>query len=314
MSTVHSPIIDGGLGEEVLRRTVLVKVRLGRPGVRRRIDRRTVRSLVQEPTTDIAMLYVAKDLLDSPELDAVARYDAEIRRYLTSRCLPSFFEGGKYLVPIADLEEIDRRLEYMQGRRAQLVEHFLAAYGQRVEEARGRLGVLFRPDDYPSEESIRQMFAFEIAYLAFSVPEVLHQISHAIYQRERQRIAQQIESVGEECRAYLRAGFAELVAHMLDRLTPDVEGKPKIFHRTSVERLLDFLRTFSSRNVTDDRELEALVTQARSLLAGVSVDVMRDNSVVREQIRQGFEQIKAGLDPLVTDAPIRRFDFPREMR
>jgi phage tail tube protein FII len=114
----------------------------------------------------------------------------------------------------------------------------------------------------------------------------------------------------------MRAEMAELVAHMADKLKPDAKGKPKIFRDTivgngekSYGNITDFLATFEARNVTDDKELAALVKQAKGLLKGVDADSLRDDEKTKARVAKGMQAIKSTLDGMVTEKPNRSFQF-----
>src|SRR5579864_3568077 len=47
-----------------------------------------------EVDADKKLLRVTKQLLDSPELEAIKALDREVTAYINSRCLPSMFRGG----------------------------------------------------------------------------------------------------------------------------------------------------------------------------------------------------------------------------
>lgn len=90
-SMATAPIIDlQAPDEDLARKTVFVKLRLGLPGNSRKISSSQI-----EVDADKALVKASKLLLNSCELEAVRRLDGKIRRYLYSICLP--FEPGIHL-------------------------------------------------------------------------------------------------------------------------------------------------------------------------------------------------------------------------
>ena len=106
----------------------------------------------------------SKNLLDSPELQAIRSLDGDVRRYLYDTCLP--FEVGIHLLPLGLLETVDEKLHEFTEKRSVLVAVFLAAYPRLCQEAAGRLRTLHNPADYPPVEEVRSRFTFTLLMAA----------------------------------------------------------------------------------------------------------------------------------------------------
>ena len=104
----------------------------------------------------------------------------------------------------------------------------------------------------------------------------------------------------------LRQEFAECVNHMVERLSSDPEGKPKVFKNCMVEKVQAFLDSFQGRNLFQDDELAGLVQKARSVLHGVDPDNIREDSWLKQRIAEQMSKVKATLDEAITDVPRRK--------
>lgn len=288
-------------GSQIPERTLCLVLDLKRPGNHRRVSTSQV-----EVDADRDVVRVSKQLLSAPELLAIEHFDAKIRRYVNSFCLPSLLRGGVFLLPLGLVERVDLRLEELHTERSALVETFLATYPDLVTAARAQLRGLFNPDDYPEVSSMGAAFSFSWRYVSFRVPETLAAIDRSIFAREREKASRQWSEAAGIIQNLLRANMAELVSHMTDRLTPASDGKPKVFRNTAVSNLTEFLKTFEARNVTDDRELTAIVDRARQLLDGVEPENLRRSDDIRETVRSGFAEINRSLDSMITNRPARR--------
>src|ERR1035437_1147093 len=83
------PILDiQEPGTDLAKKTVFIKVHLGLLGNSRKVSSSQV-----EVDADKALIHAAKNLLDSPELQAIRSLDGDVRRYLYDTCLP--FEVGR---------------------------------------------------------------------------------------------------------------------------------------------------------------------------------------------------------------------------
>ena len=106
----------------------------------------------------------------------------------------------------------------------------------------------------------------------------------------------------EEIRDGLRLTFKELVDALVDKLTPKPDGTRKKL--VGVDRLLEFLDTFSKKDVADDEQLRGLVEEVRGLLNGISK--LRKDQGLRELVQERMQSVKVVLDTLVEDAPARQ--------
>jgi hypothetical protein len=292
-------------GVDLARKTVCIKVRLSRMGNTRQVSTSHI-----EADADKDLLRVSKHLVDSAELKAIGRFDGEIRRYLYNICLP--FEIGIHLLPIAALEHVEQRLRQFAVDRTELVKAFLAAYPSLCVDAAKRLRGLYNPTDYPSGEDVAREFGFSWQYVSFGVPDQLKGISQEVWEQEREKAAQRLAEASSEIQQVLRETMAKLIQHMADRLKTGDDDKPLRFKESTVSNLVEFLANFEFRNVTDDTELQKLVTEARGLLQGINADDLRTTGALRTKVQQGMAGIAAQLDTMLMRAGGRKFRFDEE--
>ncbi len=148
--------------------------------------------------------------------------------------------------------------------------------------------------------------------MSFGVPDQLKGISQEVWEQERDKAAQRMAEASSEIQQVLRQSMADLVAHMADRLKDGADGKPLKFKQSTVSNLVEFLSNFSFRNVTDDRQLQDLVSRARDLLQGVAADDLRTNGDMRTRVRQGISALAADLDGMLVKAGGRKMRLGEE--
>ena len=289
-------------GTALARKTVFIKLHLGLLGNSRKVSSSQV-----EVDADKALIRVSKNLLDSPELQAIRSLDGDIRRYLYDTCLP--FDVGIHLLPLGLIEAVDERLREFQAQRDELVEAFLQAYPRLCQEAAVRLRTLHNPTDYPPVDEVRACFTLGWQYISYGVPEQLGEISARIFETEREKAAEAMSQACDEIQQVMRASLLEMVNHLRDRLADQPDGKPQRLRESTVQKLREFLATFNLRNVVDDHELRRQVEKARGLLEGVSTDELRNMPLVRASVREGMASIAAQMDVLVNDRVSRKFRF-----
>lgn len=305
-----NPAIEG-----LLNKSVIVSFKTGRFGNSRKVQKNQVNISAydnedgQDKTINKDVLKVSKELLDSKELQAIGSFDAKTRGRLLNYCLPSYIEDGYYFLPIALVETVNGILNEARTAREAMVEMFLAVYGEKKEDARLRLGPLYREKDYPSVEEVRKAFSWAVRYIYFSVPGSLREISASLFNEEKERQEKMWEEAASEVRTALRESLAGLVEHAIGKLSYQANGKPQIFRDSMVKNMSEFLDLFDRRNLTNDQELAALAGQARQLMAGIDAAALRSNQNIREQVRAGFEEIKRTMDSMLIDRPVRQIDL-----
>jgi hypothetical protein len=217
---------------------------------------------------------------------------------------------GAYFVPLAKVEPITLKLEKRLADREGLISAFCSTYETRVLEAQGPLGAAWDPRNY--RKNVRQSFKMEWRWLRMDVPGRLKEISAQIFEQERVKAAAMWADALESAKQLLRENMRELVAHMVDRLTPGADGKPNVFRNSMLANINDFLDTFQSRNITDDSDLQEIVTNARKLLSGVEPTDLRENDSTRNFVQQQFQAIQLTLDGMIGSKPQRKITFADE--
>lgn len=305
--------IDNGIEpveNDLLKKAVCLSVNFSKMGNSRKVPSGAV-----EVDADKTMIHVSKTLIDSDELQAIERHDGEMKRYLASRCLPSLFKQGIYLLPVALIDEVDGKITEFLAERKKLVDAFIAVYPERVEAAAKRLNVLYDPLNYPGSEQVKAEFGVSVQYINFGVPGQLKQVSRAIFNREKDKAERLWKQATEEVQQVLRAAMADLVNHMVDRLSANHDGKKRVFRNSLVVNMADFLQTFEARNIADDKELKTLVGKAKDILKGADLLTLKTEADFLEFNRsyktRYYEEDGARIEGLIT---MRGIDWPRLAR
>lgn len=289
----------------MLDRAIVLQLELSRLGVRRKVNSGAIST-----DADKELIHVSKEIIESEELQAIARFDGDLRKFIASRASgPAFLNrGGFHLLALAMVESTDDEITRRLASRADLVTRFVQVYEQRADQTRARLGSLAADVEYPSVDRVLRSFGARVRYLAFDTPASLQGIKREIFDREREKAAGEWAEALDECRGVLRAAFADLVDHLADRLTPDPEsGKKRIFKDSLVRNFAEFAQTFSARNIADDQQLAALVDRAAAVMAGLDAKDLRTDDALRASVAASMREIKANADAMVIDAPTRRY-------
>lgn len=290
-------------------RSMCISVELGRLGNTRKVGNQVI-----EIDADKAMISVNKQLLDSKQLKAIVTIDGEIRQFIVRRCLPcSFLKSGMYLVPVTKVEEIDEALAVFEAKRLSLIEDFVAAYPGLVLAAQTTLRSVFNPGEYyQSSAQVRKQFTMEWRYVTFGTPSGLAGISKALYDREKEKAESKLQEAAGVVQDALREAMAKLVDHMVDRIKPGENGKPRVFKDSLIKNLTEFLDAFAARNLTNDDQLANLVSRAREIMSGVDANSLRKSDGVRDTVAKGFAELQQSLEGMVIDRPTRKITLDED--
>jgi hypothetical protein len=183
------------------------------------------------------------------------------------------------------------------------VEALVQQFGQLVEEAKVRLGGLFRPGDYPAPDELRSKFSFETKVMP--LPDA-GDFRVALGDEEKERIKRQITAAVE---ASLQVASRELwqrlyeaVSHLAERLQAykvTEDGVEHPFRDSVVTNLVKLVDVLPKLNVTGDPELERLAAEVRASLL-VDPQELRKSESVRTETAKAALAISQRLAPYLT--------------
>jgi hypothetical protein len=294
MATVTYQNAPAAMPADLFSKAVLLRLSFGRFGNTRKAPLSKV-----DVAADKSRLRLSKKLLVSPELDAIESFDGKLREWTQGRCIPLPGFSGVQVLGLDGVEAVNEKLLTAEkAERPALVEKFLEVYPLAVEQARADLGPLWNPLDYPGPGKVKSLFYLDYRYFSLATPGSLGNFSVRLFQQERDKAARLWEDTMTEGIGYLRNIFLELVKHAQERLTPDEDGIPKTFQKSTIDKLKEFLETFEIRNIANDRELAPLVQKMRWLMEGVDAESLRTSDMLRERMAQQFAKIASQVDQM----------------
>jgi hypothetical protein len=277
--------------DSLIDKTVFLRLNFGRFGVTRKVDIGIQSEAVESRFTH------QKKLLVSPELKAIAKADNEIKAQIDAICLP--YDVGIRFAPIAAIEQIDNILSDYAKTRPMLIEAFVQAYSDQVVEAEKELKEHFDFADYPGTQDIRKQFTFTYQFISFSVPGHLKSVAPGVFAAEKEKAHEMLMEAAAGIGQALATTAHELVANLLDRLTPDADGKSKKLYAVHVTKLQEFLNTFDLRNVTDSKELQIEMDKLKAIMSGIDVEKIKNSETLRLGLQSQFKEVTQSIGALV---------------
>ena len=234
-----------------------------------------------------------KVLLPKEALAEIQKVISEARQEHYFLTLP-WNDNGYRLLPAPAYMDHVAKMRHLATRFSTAADALVGQLSSLIEQARSRLGGLFRTQDYPSREELRAKFSFETKVLP--LPDA-GDFRVTLGDEERDRIKRQITAAVE---ASLQVGSRELwfrlyeaVQHMADRLSAykvTEHGVEHPFRDTVVTNLMRLVDVLPKLNLTNDPELERMAEQVRGSLL-VDPKELRKSDSVRVETAQAAATI-----------------------
>lgn len=238
-----------------------------------------------------------KCLFAPDALRTVKQVAGEARNRHYALTLPWNDEGYRILPSNGFMRYRDELVAYKRRFEA-AVEEFLAHYEGHVQDARNRLGSLFRASDYPARHEVERRFEFSVSYVP--VPDADDFRVH-LSDADRAVMREQLESQAKDAVARSVRHVAEriraAVGHMAERLrayqpgTNDGERTKGVFRDTLVENIRELVDILPSLNLTNDAAIADIISSMKEQLTQYSAEQLRKDESARNQVAASAEDI-----------------------
>jgi hypothetical protein len=234
-------------------------------------------------------------LREAERLESLRSLSGQIRQYFYKITLPWSDEGYR-LLPAHFYFELTTKMREFEQAFAQQVEEFLAVYPSYIEQVRPELNGLFREEDYPATDKLRNKFGVKLEVLP--IPSG-NDFRVTLSEEEQARVAREID---ENVRQSLQKGTEDLwtrlkgvVAHMVERLN-EPESR---FHASLVTNIGELVDLLPRLNVNQDEELNRFAGEIRDRLCGFTARDLKKNEILRAATANDAVQILAEMDAVM---------------
>ncbi|MDP6058868.1 MAG: hypothetical protein QGH33_08245 [Pirellulaceae bacterium] len=245
-----------------------------------------------------------KKLLDTrdPTFRAVTAIRGQASCYFRGISLP-YPEPGIRLIRQSDIDELNVRMGAFKQELDDAVDTLSDRFDELKQTARERLGDLFNPNDYPL--TLSGLFDMTWDFPSVEPPQYLQQLNPSLYERECSRVRSRFDEAVQLAEAAFTEELAKLVEHLSERITGEVDGRPKVFRDGVVENLHSFFERFRTLNIRSNDQLDELVDQVQQVVRGVEPQQLRDRQSLRQQIATQLSSVQSSLDQMLVDRPRR---------
>jgi hypothetical protein len=243
---------------------------------------------VQKNTTTRAGNYHKKLFADEPKFEAIQKFAGNTRTYHYHATMP-WSDSGARLLTTPMYFDYNSRMSNEQMKFYDLVTDCLNDWDNMLQRASIKLGSMFKAEDYPSKDDIKDKYRFNLKYLP--VPEV----------------GDFRVNVGNEALQYLNESYATYYDEQLKSAYSDVwtrthealtnmstklAGETKqVFRDSLVGNVREMIELLDKFNVTQDPVMKKAKTKIEYLLLGVTPDSLREDDSFRQDVKSKVDDL-----------------------
>lgn len=251
----------------------------------RKLDKKVTDEVNTSKNASSQASRVNKNLLPGvDQLEKIVKYGAMVRNWVYDKTLP-WSDYGPRLIPTAAFFDFKRTLDEHEAEFNRLVDKFIAEYPTLISAQAFKLGDMFSRDEYPDVEDIASKFRFRATFLPvpdsgdFRVDIGNEAMDVLREQYEREYLDRLNGAIAD-----VRTRLLEGLHHLSDRLSPDDNGDRKRFRNNMLETFAETVASVRALNLTKDEAIESLALEAERAVAGVDIDIVKENDTARANV------------------------------
>lgn len=216
---------------------------------------------------------VPKGLVEQHNLVA-----GRMRAFHIHNTLP-WLDGGIRVLPAANFQDYMTTMRKLKAEGETVDRKIFAEYAALVKQGEKRLGKLWRAEEYPAVESLKEKFGFDLDVIPIpsTVDWRIKEIDAKVLEEQRRETEARFASLQA-------SGIKELVAKLLKdvaRAQKTLGDKDATFRDSLITNARETVALVAKLNVTGDKTLEALRKETETKLAQLNPEVLRGDADAR---------------------------------
>jgi hypothetical protein len=243
----------------------------------------------------------SKRIIQSVAVQQMRTLRNKVRRILGKYSLNSLFRPGVYCIPLEYIDEIETALKEAAVGIDDVRQTLKGEWSGIISDAKERLGELFDEADYPNVDAAMNEFVLSYRYVPIAdTPAILKSVAAEAYKEDLERSKIEGANELEAFRSHLRGTLLQIIVNMRKTLTkPD--GERRVFGKRFFKNLNEFMSTFNGKNLSEDGELEKVVTQLATVAKGYDPDDLKDDEHLQKKLNTNLAKIDKSLKAMVAD-------------
>jgi hypothetical protein len=222
----------------------------------------------------------------------IADFAARVRLYHNRHTLP-WADKGERMLPTALFLEYKQTMNGYERTFEMMCDNFFIEYPRLVAEAPTALQGLFKAEDYPEIEEVKQKFGFkrtvkpvpEAGDFRLDIPaEDLEEMRSTFIDQQDKKLADAMREPWER--------LHKTLVGMSEKLT-DVGGDDgkKRYHDTLITNPLELCELLTKLNVANDPKLEEARRQVELTMLGANIESIKEDADTRSELKSKVDNI-----------------------
>jgi F0F1-type ATP synthase membrane subunit b/b' len=246
--------------------------------------------------------FVKHLLANCPEHKRCMNYRQIVYNWMQKRTYD--WAGSTRILPIVDYPKFMKEYEQHEAKFHELVDEFVKAYPIIVSNRAFTMGDMFRKEDYPTAEEVRDKFTINLYRAEVPTGDFRCNITSDLaddlsthYERQAKQLVEGILVQQKEQLVEIMKTLAENCAVETVSENGVLKVKRKKLYESTLTRAQELCETFRSFNLTADSELEQMRDEFARVVSNVTIDKLRDNDAARVVVQEEVTDIlsKFGL-------------------
>jgi len=222
----------------------------------------------------------------------IADFAARVRLYHNRHTLP-WADKGERMLPTALFLDYKQTMNGYERTFEMMCDNFFIEYPRLVAEAPTALKGLYKAEDYPEIEEVKQKFGFkrtvkpvpEAGDFRLDIPaEDLEEMRSTFIDQQDKKLADAMREPWER--------LHKTLVGMSEKLT-DIEGDDakKRYHDTLITNPLELCELLTKLNVTNDPKLEEARRQVELTMLGANIESIKEDAHTRNELKSKVDNI-----------------------
>ena len=213
------------------------------------------------------------------------------------------WNNAQDILPVINLEKFKKEFNEHEVEFNRLLDNFINNYQSIVSNMAFKAGDMFNPTDYPSASEVRNKFGIKLYVSEVPAHDWRCQISNDIaedlkgqYERQAEGIItgilnEQVERLTEVMESISHCCGVDEIK---DSQSGETKTKRRKIYESTLEKAKDLCNTFKQFKPVDNEvssKLSVAVTGLEQTLNGVDSDLIRENDMVRDRVKNDVDDI-----------------------